>query len=137
MQKQDYALYVPIDAGRVEWCFLHRVEAFRARFDTESEILVGYKRYDDAVKAGRVRFANKSCFAVLSISFNEHVRTALQMAQLLDGDSQEEKTNAPIWRVFSKGAEILAAQQNAAIWAQFIEIKPDETADKKAGGSGK
>lgn len=134
MQKQDFALYVPIDASRVQWCFLNRLEAFRSRFESESDVLIGYKRYEDAVKAGRARFANESCFAVLSVSFNEHVRNALSMGQLLDGESQEEKTAAPIWRVFSKGAELLANPSNAAMWAQIVETKPSETADK--GGSG-
>lgn len=139
MQKQEYALYVPIDASRAQWCFLHRTEAIKSRFETESDILIGYKRYDDAVKAGRARFANADCFAILSLSFNEHVRNALSTAQMLDGDSLEEKTNAPIWRVFSKGAELLANPTNAALWVQFIESKPAQSAEKDKkpqGGSG-
>jgi len=135
MQKQEFALYVPIDASRVQWCFLNRTEAFKSRFEHVSDVLVGYKRYEDAVNEGRNRFANAKCFAVLSVSFNEHVRNALSMGQMLDGDSLEQKTNAPVWRVFSTGAEILAKPENAAMWAQFIETKPGSAEAEKKPGS--
>jgi hypothetical protein len=93
MQKQDYAIYVPVDASRVQWYFLNRTEAFRTQFDAATEMLIGYKRYDDAVKAGRSRFGQDgACFAILSISFNEHVRNALAMSQWLDDASEEAQT---------------------------------------------
>lgn len=133
MQKQETAIYVCVSASRVQWYFLNRTEAFRQRFDTGSDVLVGYKRYEDAVKAGRLQFAEQSCFVILSVSINEHVRNALSLGQLIDGEALEDKTNAPLWRVFSKGAEILANPKNAAMWAEFIEVKP---AEKKPAGGG-
>lgn len=130
MQKQETAIYVPVSAERVKWYFLNRTEAFRLRFDTGSELLVGYKHFDDAVKNGRQRFAEEGCFAILSISVNDRVREALAMGQQFD-EAVEDKTNAPVWRVFSKGAEILAKPENAAIWVQIASI---ESEDKQPGG---
>ncbi|MBX9665973.1 MAG: hypothetical protein K2X93_00045 [Candidatus Obscuribacterales bacterium] len=139
MQKQETAIYVCVSASRAQWYFLNRTEAFRQRFDTGSDVLIGYKRYEDAVKAGRLRFAEESCFVILSISINEHVRNALAIGQMIDDDALEDKTNAPLWRVFSKGAEILANPKNAAIWGQVIEVKPGkkETTGGGAGTAGK
>lgn len=130
MQKQETAIYVPVNAARVQWYFLNRTEAFRLKFDSDSDLLVGYKHYDDAVKAGRLRFAGSDSFAILSISVNDRVREALAMGQQFD-ESVEDKTNAPLWRVFSKGAALLANPTNAAIWAQYLTVKEDE---KQPGG---
>jgi len=101
MQKQETAIYVPVKSARVQWYFLNRTEAFRLKFDSDSDLLVGYKLYEDAVKAGRLRFAGSESFAILSISINDRVREALAMGQQFD-ESVEDKTNAPLWRVFSK-----------------------------------
>lgn len=129
MQKQETAIYVPVKAARVQWYFLNRTEAFRLKFDADSDMLVGYKQYDDAVKAGRLRFASSDSFAILSISVNSRVREALAMGQQFD-ESVEDKTNAPLWRVFSKGAALLAKPENAALWAQFLPTKEE----KETGG---
>lgn len=139
MQKQETAIYVPVDASRVQWYFLNRTEAFRTQFDAATDMLIGYKRYDDAVKAGRSRFGSDgACFAILSISFNEHVRNALAMGQLLDDASEEAQTKAPLWRVMSKGAELLAKPANAAMWAEYTSgAIIDARADAKSGGAAK
>ncbi len=125
MQKQQTAIYVPVNAGKVQWYFLNRTEAFRLKFDAGTDALIGYKLYEDAVKAGRVRFADQDCFAVLSISCDDRVREALAMSKQFD------KTNAPVWRVLSKGAEILAKPENAAMWAQFISKADTKKAEEK------
>ncbi|MDZ4837718.1 MAG: hypothetical protein SGJ27_28360 [Candidatus Melainabacteria bacterium] len=136
MQKQETAIYVPVKSARVQWYFLNRTEAFRLKFDSDSDLLVGYKLYEDAVKAGRLRFAGSESFAILSISINDRVREALAMGQQFD-ESVEDKTNAPLWRVFSKGLAILANPVNAAIWSQHLktrveEEQPDSGAKKPA-----
>jgi hypothetical protein len=131
MQKQQTAIYVPVTAGRVQWYFLNRTEAFRLKFDSGNDALIGYKQYDDAVKAGRTRFADQD-FAILSISCDDRVREALAMSKQFD-ESIEDKTNAPVWRVLSKGAEILANPSNAAMWAQYIP----KAVEKKADGTKK
>jgi hypothetical protein len=133
MQKQESAIYVAVSAARAPWYFLNRTEAFRQKFDSGSDVLVGYKHYDDAVKAGRVRFADEDCFAVLSISVSDRVRQALAMSQQFD-ESIEDKTKAPVWRVFSNGAAILAKPENAAMWVQYIATKVDEK--QPGGGAG-
>lgn len=139
MQKQETAIYVPVDASRVQWYFLNRTEAFRTQFDAATDMLIGYKRYDDAVKAGRSRFGQDgACFAILSISFNEHVRNALAMGQLLDDASEEAQTKAPLWRVMSKGAELLAKPANAAMWVEYTSgAIIDARTDSKSGGAAK
>jgi hypothetical protein len=132
MQKQQTAIYVPVTAGKVQWYFLNRTEAFRLKFDAGTDALIGYKHYEDAVKAGRARYADQDCFAVLSISCDDRVREALAMSKQFD-ESVEDKTNAPVWRVLSKGAEILAKPENAAMWAQFIsKVDQKKTEEKKA-----
>lgn len=138
MQKQETAIYVPVDASRVQWYFLNRTEAFRTRFDAPSEMLIGYKRYDDAVKNGRTRFGQDgACFAILSISFNDHVRNALSLGQWLD-DAEEAQTKAPLWRVMSKGAELLAKPANAAMWVELTDATIiDARSDAKSGGAAK
>lgn len=139
MQKQETAIYVPVDASRVQWYFLNRTEAFRTQFDAATDMLIGYKRYDDAEKAGRIRFGQDgACFAILSISFNEHVRNALSMGQLLDELSEEAQTKAPLWRVMSKGAELLAKPANAAMWVEYTSgAIIDARTDAKSGGATK
>lgn len=118
MQKQVTAIYVPVSSARAQWFFLNRTEAFRLKFETGSDALIGYKHYEDAVKAGAIRFADQDSFAVLSISCNDRVRDALAMSKQFD-ESVEDKTNAPVWRVLSKGIEILSKPENAAMWVQY------------------
>jgi hypothetical protein len=60
------------------------------------------------------------------------------MGQLLDGDSEEAQTKAPLWRVMSKGAELLANPANAAMWVHMTNGKIlDELKDGKSGGAAK
>lgn len=129
MQKQETAMYVPVSAARAQWYFENRTEAFRLKFDTGTDVLVGYKRYEDAVKFGRDRFAGEVSFVILSISMNDRVREALAMGKQFD-ESIEEKTKAPVWRVYSNGAAILAKPENAAMWMQYIPTKVDEQPGK-------
>jgi len=133
MQKQETAIYVPVSAGRAMWYFENRTEAFKLKFDTGSDVLVGYKRYEDADKAGRVRFADEGRFVILSISMNDRVREALAMGKQFD-EAVEEKTKAPVWRVLSNGSAILSKEENAAMWMQFVKIEKKQPAD--AGTTG-
>ena len=134
MKSQETVIYVPIRSDRAQWYFLNRVEAFRRQFDTDGDILAGFKNLTDALKAGAEKATSES-FAVLRISFSPNVHDALSMGQLIDGDSVDEKTKAPLWRLLSKGCELISNPSNSQLWVQYVDkssSKEDET--PKEGG---